>query len=299
MSIFYGTDIDNCVAAGNTIDLICHGTPSPQILDSFLSDYGIRLTEIQSIRFREKNDFKLEQNGKRFTVPTISDNYLMTFLNATTYTENCYQCQYARIERSGDITLGDSWGSDLEKSIQDKGVSLVLCQNEKGKELINQTDLTLVDRRAFNLSIARGLLNSNMEKQYGIFAFENNSTNLQNKDLLSVLKDAAGIVNYICLDKDLFVKYWDAGMPRHNLHENRNYAVYRIEDLAFGYFISNLVEDIYISMHGQQIPETLRDMFYPIENTKEADRIKTIDIEEVRNLNTLGSVPTVVNLAST
>ena len=68
--------------------------------------------------------------------------------------------------------------------------------------------------------------------------------------------------------------------------ENRNYAVYRIEDLAFGYFISNLVEDIYISMHGQQIPETLRDMFYPIENTKEADRIKTIDIEEVRNLNT-------------
>ena len=52
-------------------------------------------------------------------------------------------------------------------------------------------------------------------------------------------------------------------------------------------------------MHGQQIPETLRDMFYPIENTKEADRIKTIYIEKVRNLNTLGSAPTVVNLAST
>ena len=58
-----------------TIDLICHGTPSPQILDRFLSDYGIRLTEVQSIRFREKNNFKLEQNGKRFTVPTIMDNY--------------------------------------------------------------------------------------------------------------------------------------------------------------------------------------------------------------------------------
>ncbi|MFR3322575.1 MAG: hypothetical protein ACLTSZ_17545 [Lachnospiraceae bacterium] len=112
--------------------------------------------------------------------------------------------------------------------------------------------------------------------------FENNSTNLQNENLLAtLLKDAAGIVNYICFGKDLFVKYWDAGMPRHNLHENRNYAVYRIEDLAFGYFISNLVEDIYISMHGQQIPETLRNMFYPIENTKEAYRIGTIDIEEV------------------
>lgn len=67
---------------------------------------------------------KLEQNGKRFAAPTTTDNYLMTFLNSTTYTENCYQCQYAKIERPGDITLGDSWGSELEKSIQDKGISL-------------------------------------------------------------------------------------------------------------------------------------------------------------------------------
>ena len=69
----------------------------------------------------------------------------MTFLNSTTYTENCYQCQYARIERTGDITLGDSWGSELEKCIQDKGISLVLCQNEKGRELINESNLTLID----------------------------------------------------------------------------------------------------------------------------------------------------------
>ena len=115
----------------------------------------------------------------------------------------------------------------------------------------------------------------------GIFAFENDSTNLQNENLLDVLNGSAGIVNYICLGKDKFVKYWDAGMPRYNLYENRNYAVYGIEDLAFGYFISNLVEDIYISMHGQQIPETLRDMFYPIEDTKEAHRSRTIDIGEL------------------
>lgn len=118
-----------------TADLICHGTPSPQILDSFLFDYGIRLTEVQSIRFREKNNFKLEQNGKRFAVPITTDNYMMTFLNSTTYTENCYQCQYAKIERPGDITLGDSWGSELEKSTQDKGISLVLCQKKREKNL--------------------------------------------------------------------------------------------------------------------------------------------------------------------
>lgn len=115
----------------------------------------------------------------------------------------------------------------------------------------------------------------------GVFSFEDHSTNLQNESLLNALSDAAGIVNHICFGKDMFIKYWDAGMPRRNPHQNRNYAVYEIMDFAFGYFISNLIEDIYISMHGQQIPETLRNMFYPIENTKEAHRIRTIDVGEM------------------
>lgn len=128
-----------------TIDLICHGTPSPKILESFLKEYNIRLTELESIRFREKDDFMLEENGRRFAVPTIMDSYMMTFLKSTSYTENCYQCNYAQLNRVGDITLGDSWGSNLEKQIQDKGISLLLCQSEKGKELIKQTDLVLMD----------------------------------------------------------------------------------------------------------------------------------------------------------
>lgn len=69
-------------------------------------------------------------------------------------------------------------------------------------------------------------------------------------------------------------------MPSQNPCEHNSYAVYQINDLAFGYFISNLVEDIYISMHGEQIPTSLKKMFYPIENTKEAYRICTIDVQE-------------------
>lgn len=128
-----------------TIDLICHGTPSPKILEKFLDDYDIKLVDLERIKFRVKNSFKLEQNGKQFAVPTVTDNYLLTFLNSTSYTENCYQCNYARLSRAGDITLGDSWGSELEKKIQDKGVSLILCQSEKGKKLIEQSDLVLKD----------------------------------------------------------------------------------------------------------------------------------------------------------
>lgn len=113
----------------------------------------------------------------------------------------------------------------------------------------------------------------------GIFAFEDKLTNLQNEDLRGALNDAADIVNHICLGKDMFIKYWDEEMLWDN--PNRHYAVYDIEDLSFGYFISNLVESIYISLHGQQIPETLGNMFYPIQETKEEHRTYTIDIGTV------------------
>lgn len=63
------------------------------------------------------------------------------------YTENCYSCPYARLERASDVTLGDSWGTELagEKAA---GVSLALANTEKGRELLERADLVLlpVDR---------------------------------------------------------------------------------------------------------------------------------------------------------
>ncbi|RGB65529.1 MULTISPECIES: Coenzyme F420 hydrogenase/dehydrogenase, beta subunit C-terminal domain [unclassified Amedibacterium] len=128
-----------------TIDLICHGTPSPKILEHFFNDYHLDIRNAQNIKFRVKTKFYLESDKKRFTVPTVVDNYLMTFLDSASYTENCYNCKYAKPERVSDITLGDSWGSELAEDIQRKGVSLVLCQTEKGKALLEQTDLHLLD----------------------------------------------------------------------------------------------------------------------------------------------------------
>lgn len=115
----------------------------------------------------------------------------------------------------------------------------------------------------------------------GVFSFESQIVNFENMDIKRALIRSSGIVDNICFGKDMFLKYWDAWMPRGNQHNKPNYAIYKIEDLAFGYFISNLVEDVYISIHGEQIPDTLKKMFYPIENTKEAHRIGTIEVREV------------------
>lgn len=78
-----------------------------------------------------------------------------------------------------------------------------------------------------------------------------------------------GCVNHLCLGPDYFVKYWQENSPRQN-ESNAHYSIYHLHKLAFGYFISNLVEDVYIATTGNQLPQSLHYVFYPIENTKEA-----------------------------
>lgn len=126
-----------------TVDLICHGTPSGQLLEIFLGQYGYSLKELKEIQFRRKRRFQIYKDGKEIVTAGASDRYMIAFLNSLIYTENCYHCEYARKERAADITVGDSWGSELPEEEKKKGISLLLCQNVKGKELLKNADLHL------------------------------------------------------------------------------------------------------------------------------------------------------------
>ena len=130
-----------------TIDLICHGTPSPKLLDLFLQQYGRSLSELKDIKFRSKANFMIYGNHKGIVTNGVSDRYTIAFLNSLSYTENCYSCKYACKQRVADLTLGDSWGSELSNDEQKNGVSLILVQTEKGKELleISENQLLSVD----------------------------------------------------------------------------------------------------------------------------------------------------------
>lgn len=122
-----------------TIELVCHGTPSPKVLDIYLKQHGFDLSELKEISFRYKNRFRLEP----ITKSGIQDSYLMAFLEGIVFTENCYSCKYAKTERIADVALGDSWGSNLSKGEIQKGISLILSQTPKGDCLIEQANLQL------------------------------------------------------------------------------------------------------------------------------------------------------------
>ncbi len=124
-----------------TVDLICHGTPSPKLLMKYLADKKIDWNSVKDIKFRDDEYWGVSKNGIRLVPKRVVDSYLLSFLHSVDYTENCYSCRYATIERVSDITLGDAWGQ-LSDSIPG-GVSLILCQSEKGIKLIKSVGLHL------------------------------------------------------------------------------------------------------------------------------------------------------------
>jgi len=128
-----------------TVDLICHGSPSPNILRMFLKERGYDAEMVDNVAFREKTEFFLSVDGRGVEPPTVRDRYVFAFLKSICYTENCYDCRYASLERVADITLGDSWGSELSETEQKKGVSLILRRTERGAELLESAELRLSD----------------------------------------------------------------------------------------------------------------------------------------------------------
>ena len=126
-----------------TVDLICHGTPSPRLLDMFLRENKAKMD--QKVSFRNKTAFQIWVGDKPVLPRTVLDRYSMAFLHGLCYTENCYACQYARVERVSDVTLGDSWGTDLPIEEQKKGISLALIQTEKGQKLLNDAGVATLE----------------------------------------------------------------------------------------------------------------------------------------------------------
>lgn len=149
-----------------TVDLICHGTPSPQLFQDFIKQCGVKIDLIEDIAFRTKNVFGIKIDGKTIFRRGVVDPYLLTFLCAVNYTENCYQCKYATIKRGSDLTIGDSWGSDMSVEEQKQGISLILCQTAKGERLLSNAELILKKVNIENAILANEQLRKPTKKTF-------------------------------------------------------------------------------------------------------------------------------------
>lgn len=133
-----------------TVDLICHGTPMPRVLAQYLDSHGIDPAALADLRFRQKGAAPL--TGYKALSPTGNDGYITAFLNTISQSDGCLHCPFATTDRVADLTLGDAWQSDLPEAERRRGVSLLLCQSEKGRRLIESAPLhtTPVPKRLLN-----------------------------------------------------------------------------------------------------------------------------------------------------
>lgn len=128
-----------------TVDLICHGVPSQQLLFDSLNELKIRKEDVKVIVFRDNHGFNIKiinmNDEVIYSVDSYVNDYYRNFLEGNIYRENCYSCKYARKERISDVTVGDFWGLAKDSSIYDdekKGISLVMPITDKGLELVNK-----------------------------------------------------------------------------------------------------------------------------------------------------------------
>lgn len=127
-----------------TIDLVCHGVPSVEMLKDSLPA-GIFTQEADSVEFRvcRKYHFSLKSGiSTVYERPLNRDWYLKGFFTGLFYRDSCYTCRFASLKRAGDITLGDFWGVRIKDagSEEDKGISLCLVNTLKGEDIMKKVN---------------------------------------------------------------------------------------------------------------------------------------------------------------
>lgn len=127
-----------------TIDVICHGVPSPLLFEKYIQWMSSKNSKIVKYDFRDKGAgwglvYKAITKYNSKSLPGVLDPYYYHFLKGNTYRECCYKCKYSKPERISDITIGDYWG--IEKEHPDfystKGVSCVLVNTDKGNKVFD------------------------------------------------------------------------------------------------------------------------------------------------------------------
>ena len=126
-----------------TVEVICHGVPSFDILDAALSYYNA--AELISFRNKERGWYQSQvctyrmANGK--VVTPLGDVFYKMFLSEYFTRPSCVDCHYASMPRFADFTIGDFWGKN--KSKNDKGTSLVFVNTHKGKSILSSIHMQM------------------------------------------------------------------------------------------------------------------------------------------------------------
>ncbi len=120
-----------------TVDIICHGVPSPKLWSQYIEPYG----RLRKLSFKDKRNGWSSPTAVAVTEDnreiSISD-YVKLFYCRCALRPSCHACKFATPYRKTDLTIGDFWGikERFPDIYTEDGVSLAISHTEKGEFML-------------------------------------------------------------------------------------------------------------------------------------------------------------------
>lgn len=140
-------DYDNLL----TVDVMCHGVPSPKIWREYLC--SLQLSNIGAISHKDKSTgwrrYSIsvkDTDGKVIYTEIASENkYLSAFVKNYILRPSCFSCPAKEGKSLSDITLADYWGIEhlLPHLDDNKGTSFICSNTQKGGMIVDNLNLIL------------------------------------------------------------------------------------------------------------------------------------------------------------
>lgn len=145
-----------------TIDIVCHGVPSPKLWKDYLDYINKRYKRgITDFDFRDKSILGWDMHLESFKVnkkKIVARDYSRLFQKNLNLRESCFNCKYCSLNRVADFTLADFWGVDaFRKGFNDnKGISLLFVNTQKAIQIYKNagfdTEVELFECENYNFS---------------------------------------------------------------------------------------------------------------------------------------------------
>ncbi len=142
---YLGKSYDNLL----TMDMICHGVPSPVIWDKYV-DYIQKKykSKIKDLNFRNK-DYGYRstcmkivfENGKKYKASPRVDIMLKGFFKHITNRPACGDCAFKKINHVSDFTVYDCWVAekyDVGCKNDNKGYTNLFINNQKSNDILDK-----------------------------------------------------------------------------------------------------------------------------------------------------------------
>lgn len=136
-----GKDYPNLV----TVDLVCHGTPSPLLLRKYF-EYHVSVAKSPIVDYRSRDKYYgynfstasiwFADKNKKYHKGMEADMMLRLYFKNICSRPSCYNCHFKTLHRVSDFTIFDCWdASSISNKFTNKGATNVFIHTKNGANI--------------------------------------------------------------------------------------------------------------------------------------------------------------------